>query len=289
MEGLVVLPATHHGVGEQTRAGEAARDRQLRRLGDQHRRGPVPDAVLGHELRADHPHDDGGGGPALEDFAHLLADALVVLEPLALHVEGDELDLHPREMLGEGLAARRLPPLMLAHRLSRRGRGRRLAQQHVQEGERELALIAAQAFGLLPEEAALELLILLAQEEVELAVFVALRLGARAHQLVGKVPVGTFLLGEREASHRSGCTHKDQQRDERLSHSDYLHRRNAWAMRSLPSTDCERGVAKNKSAGGTSRNPKRLPTANGRIDECRSPLSAADPTPLGSSGPSRHF
>jgi hypothetical protein len=135
VEGLVVLPAAHDRVGEQAGPGEPALDRQLGRLGNQHRGGAVADAVLGHELRPDHPHDDGGGRAPLEDFAHLLADPLEVLEALALPVERDELDLHPREVLGERLAARGLPPLVLADLVGFGARGRRLlAEQQLEEG-----------------------------------------------------------------------------------------------------------------------------------------------------------
>jgi hypothetical protein len=96
---LVVLPAPHDRVGEQSRARKPALDRQLRHVGDQHLRRPVPQPVLARKLRPPRHHHDAGRRAALERLRHLLADPVELLETLLLHVERDQLDLDPREVL----------------------------------------------------------------------------------------------------------------------------------------------------------------------------------------------
>ena len=89
---LVVLPAVDDGFGEQTGTGEAAVDRPVRRLRDQHRRhvGVRRRVRLGRELADEfRPHDDDDderGGLVLDDLAGLRADALERIEALALNL-----------------------------------------------------------------------------------------------------------------------------------------------------------------------------------------------------------
>lgn len=63
-----------------------------------------------HELLVDDLDNNGGGGAALENRAPLGADEFEGVQPVALHLRRDDLELDPREVLGRrpalGLAAR---------------------------------------------------------------------------------------------------------------------------------------------------------------------------------------
>ena len=61
-------------------------------------------AVLAYELRIPEAHGDGRRGAALEHLAHVLADALEGVEPLALHLVGNELDRDAGERIGDQFA-----------------------------------------------------------------------------------------------------------------------------------------------------------------------------------------
>jgi AmmeMemoRadiSam system protein B len=126
-----------------------------------------------------------GGGPALEHLTHLRADALELVEPLLLDFERDELDIDAGQMIGQRLAPDRFRPRMGPHGLGRGGRRTGPAEERGEEGERQLTVVGRQALGLLAEEPPLELLVGFDQAEVEGAVLVALRLGARQRLLEG--------------------------------------------------------------------------------------------------------
>src|SRR6202012_4973592 len=82
VERKVVLPPPHDRIGEHSWACESARDRQVQGLREEDLRQRVAIAILGQELGSDDARDDDRGGPALDDLAHLLADALERVEPL---------------------------------------------------------------------------------------------------------------------------------------------------------------------------------------------------------------
>jgi hypothetical protein len=97
-----------------------------------------------------------------------VADALEGVEPFALDIVGEHLDLDARQLLGQRLAASRLLPLVLANRLARRGfvHYRSLAEQRRQHGHRQLRVVVAEPLGLLPEQSELELAALLEHLQV---------------------------------------------------------------------------------------------------------------------------
>ena len=133
--------------------------------------GRVRLAVLAHELRLDDARDDHRPGPTLEDLGHLFADALERVEPGALHLVGDDFDVHPRQVLGERPASvtllARLLLFGLIWPLKRIDvRCRALAQHRRQDVERELAL-GRRALTLLAHQPALELAVPLKHLEVQ--------------------------------------------------------------------------------------------------------------------------
>ncbi len=155
-------PARPRGIGSS--AGSAISTRV----------GPGPVARLRHELRADQLDDDGRGRPPLEHLAHLGADALELIEPLALHVERHELDLDARQMVRQRLSPRRRAPGVRADRLGGRRRGGVRPEQSAEEPEGELAVVRRESLGQLAPESALELRIRLAELLVEVPIAVAL-------------------------------------------------------------------------------------------------------------------
>ena len=141
----------------------------------------------------------------LEDFAHLFTDALEGIEPEALDLGRQHLDLDAREVLGNRLAAGGLAPLVRTDLFDLDlGRLGLLAEQHLEDGKRELAVVVREALGLLSEEAALELLILLAQQKVELAILVAL--GLDAFEPIEQLRLGFELAPFRHLLHGEGGT-----------------------------------------------------------------------------------
>ena len=137
--------------------------------------GPKAVALLGDEFRADHLDDDRRGRAALEHLAHLGADTVELIEPLALHVERDELDLDTRQVVGQRLSPGRRAPGVCADRLRCRRRWSVRPEQGAEEPEGELAVVQREPLSLLAAEAVLELRIRLAQLLVEMPIAVALR------------------------------------------------------------------------------------------------------------------
>lgn len=101
----MILPPLHDRVGEHARSGKATRDRQLKRLRDEHLRQRVALPTLGHELRPDNTRDNERRRPALDDLAHFFADALERIEPLLLYFGREDLDRDARQMLRQRFAA----------------------------------------------------------------------------------------------------------------------------------------------------------------------------------------
>src|SRR5690606_19504874 len=101
-------------IREQTRSRHAAIDRQVDRRRDEHRGLGVALAVLADEFRTNDSHDHERRRPPLDHLADVLADPLECIEPLALDLVGQDLDLDAREVFGQ-LATSSLA--MLAWRL----------------------------------------------------------------------------------------------------------------------------------------------------------------------------
>jgi hypothetical protein len=89
---------------------------------------------------------------------------------------GRYLDLDARQVLGQRLTAGRLLALVLADRLRRRCfvHHRPLPEQRRQHGHGQLRVIGAETFGLLAEQAQLELAALLEHPQIKLTVMLSL-------------------------------------------------------------------------------------------------------------------
>jgi hypothetical protein len=176
MQWKVVLPAPHDGVGEQPRSGQPALNRQLGRRRHRHDGLGVAQSPLADELGTADAHHDQRRGTALNGLADVLADALEGIEPFALDVVGQDLDLDARQVLGQRLTAGRLLALVLAHGLGRRCfvQHRPLAEQRRQHSHGQLRVAGAEPFGFLAEQAQLELAALLEHPQIKLTIVLPL-------------------------------------------------------------------------------------------------------------------
>jgi hypothetical protein len=113
----VVLPATDDGVREKPGTGQSPLDRQLRRRRAHDLGLGVALAILAHELgSADADHDHRRRAP-LDGLAHLLADGLVGVTPVAFHFGRNDLDVDAGKIRRQRLPARRPGSRVLANDL----------------------------------------------------------------------------------------------------------------------------------------------------------------------------
>lgn len=120
-----VVPASDDGVREQAWSGHAALDREVDRGRRQHLCLGVSLTIHEDKLRTTDPQDHHRGLPALEHLGDLFANTLKCIEAHTLDVLGQDLDLHPRKMLGQHLSAGPLATLgLLLRRVGLRRRRR---------------------------------------------------------------------------------------------------------------------------------------------------------------------
>ncbi|HYP88166.1 MAG TPA: hypothetical protein VEQ59_08430 [Polyangiaceae bacterium] len=121
-----------------------------------------------------------GSRSALEHLARLAADELENVESFAQHLGRQNLDGDARQRLGKRLSDGFSPLIrrnrLLSLRLCGWRRQRFAAESKVENGERELRVILRQALRFLAEQAELQALDLLLQQQGELLVLVALTL-----------------------------------------------------------------------------------------------------------------
>jgi hypothetical protein len=142
VERQVVLPAPHDGLGEEPGSGEAARDRQLRRLGLQDLRFGGAGMILRDELRLVHADHDDRRPAVLDGLADILSDAPERVEPAPLNFGREDLQVDAREILRQWLAPGRLLAGVRADLFDdRRGVVRRagvVAEQQPEQRHRQL-------------------------------------------------------------------------------------------------------------------------------------------------------
>ena len=156
----VILPAAHDGIGQEARAGEAARDRQLRGSPIRIRRWRWSRS-LRTNFGSDAPRRR-RGRTALEDLARLHADPHVRSSPRARPRAG-QLDRNAREIVGQELrpGTRRVcsPPALSVTASASARRRPRPASASIGRGR--AGVVGRQALRLLTEQAASQPLIFL--------------------------------------------------------------------------------------------------------------------------------
>ncbi len=207
MQRQVILESLHRRVGKQPRTREPTLDGQVDRIGHVKFRRGIALPIFAQKLGPVDVQGHQRGPPTLEDHADLAGQLLEGVETLALDLFGDQVDVDPRQVLGQRPAPLRLAPRVPADLLGRgfaRGVGGRRArlvrvrsrralcarlEQRAQQLKRQLGVRGRQTLGLLPEQTPLEPLAALEHVQVEPSIVLAL---GRRLRVVGLELVEAF-------------------------------------------------------------------------------------------------
>ena len=130
VEGQVVLPTAHHRFRQKTRSSHAPGNGKFRRGSHQHLDRRILWFVLRHVLPPNRAHAHQTTSTPLHLLGHILPDAHKCVQPCALHVLGNSLYVHLRQVLWNA-APRGLLSLVAGHNhrglfIGRRSLGGRL-------------------------------------------------------------------------------------------------------------------------------------------------------------------